>query len=112
VRIAVPNADERIKIGQYADVRIDTPLSHEPIVAVPGSAILDSGTRRVVFVAKAGGLFEPRDVTLGRRGGDLVEVRSGVTEGERIVVSGNFLVDAESNLRTALAAFAPPETAQ
>jgi Cu(I)/Ag(I) efflux system membrane fusion protein len=110
VRISVPNKDERIKIGQYADVTIDTPLSNEPVVAVPASAILDSGTRRVVFVAKAGGLFEPRDVVLGRRGGDLVEVRKGVAEGEQIVVSGNFLVDAESNLRAAVAAFAPIAT--
>lgn len=108
VRVSVPNEDERIKIGQYADVRIDTPLANELVVAVPASAILDSGTRRVAFVAKAGGLFEPRNVVLGRRGGGLVEVLSGVAEGEQIVVSGNFLVDAESNLRAAVAAFAPP----
>lgn len=110
VRIAVPNSGELIKIGQYADVKIETTPVLEPAVAVPASAILDSGTRRVVFVAKPGGLFEPRDVTLGRRGGDLVEIRSGVAEGEDVVVSGNFLIDAESNLRSALAAFTTNET--
>lgn len=109
VRISVPNPDERIKVGQYADVRIEAPLSTEPRIAVPVSAVLDSGTRRVVFVAKANGVFEPRDVTLGRRGDDLVEIKGGVAEGEQIVVSGNFLIDAESNLRSALAAFGPPK---
>jgi Cu(I)/Ag(I) efflux system membrane fusion protein len=109
VRIEVANERELIKIGQYADVEIDTPLSDEPIVAVRESAVIDSGTRRAVFVAKDGGVFEPRDVTLGRRGGGLVEVRSGLAEGERIVVSGNFLIDAESNLHAALAAFGAPQ---
>jgi Cu(I)/Ag(I) efflux system membrane fusion protein len=109
VRIVVQNERERIKIGQYADVEIDTPLSKEPIVAVPEPAVIDSGTRQVVFVAKDGGVFEPRDVMLGKRGNGLVEIRSGVAEGERIAVSGNFLIDAESNLRSALATFGAPQ---
>jgi membrane fusion protein, copper/silver efflux system len=66
---------------------------------------------RVAFVAKGEGVFEPRDLVLGRRGNGLVEVREGVGEGERVVVAGNFLIDAESNLRAALARFTAPPSA-
>lgn len=69
---------------------------------VPRSAVIDSGTRQVVLVAHDGGRFEPRAVTLGRRGDDVVEVLTGVEEGESVVVSANFLIDAESNLKSAL----------
>lgn len=109
VRIEVSNAGGRLKIGQYADVAIEAALTKTPVIAVPASAVLDSGTRQVAFVARDGGVFEPRDVVLGLRGGGLVEVRKGLSEGERIVVSGNFLIDAESNLRAALATFTAPQ---
>lgn len=69
---------------------------------VPRSAVIDSGTRQVVLVAHEGGRFEPRAVTLGRRGDDVIEVLTGVEEGESVVVSANFLIDAESNLKSAL----------
>jgi Cu(I)/Ag(I) efflux system membrane fusion protein len=107
VRIELPNGDGLLKAGLYADVEIDT-RSETVMVAIPESAIIDSGSRRVAFVAKDGGVFEPRDLQLGRRGNGFVEVREGVTESERIVVTGNFLIDAESNLRAALATFTPP----
>lgn len=105
VRIEVPNPGGKLKVGQYADVAIEVALTEAPVIAIPNSAVMDSGTRQVAFVAKAGGTFEPRNVVLGLRGGGLVEVREGLAEGERIVVSGNFLIDAESNLRAALATF-------
>jgi Cu(I)/Ag(I) efflux system membrane fusion protein len=108
VRIVMPNADRRLHMGQYADVLIDATLGDGPVVAVPEQAVIDSGSRRVAFVAKGDGLFEPRDLELGLRGGGFVEVRSGLAEGERIVTTGNFLIDAESNLRAALQGFAPP----
>jgi Cu(I)/Ag(I) efflux system membrane fusion protein len=107
VRIEIPNPDGALKVGQYADVAIQAKGGGEHPLAVPESAILDSGVRQVAFVAKDGGLFEPRDVTLGRRSDGEVEVTSGLSEGERIVVSGNFLIDAESNLRAALAGLSP-----
>ncbi|MBI3452740.1 MAG: efflux RND transporter periplasmic adaptor subunit [Rhodospirillales bacterium] len=111
IRIELDNRDGVLRAGLYADVEIDT-RSDTPVIAIPDSAIIDSGRRRVAFVAKDGGVFEPRDLLLGRRGNGFVEVRRGLAEGERIVVTGNFLIDAESNLRAALATFDPPPDAQ
>ena len=110
LRVELPNPDGRLHIGLYADVAIASGIADGPVLAVPESAVIDSGTRRVAFVAKGEGLFEPRDLDLGRRGNGFVEVRAGLAEGEQIVVKGNFLVDAESNLRAALATFTAPKT--
>ena len=88
----------------YVDAEINTG-SPDPVLSVPDSAILDTGTRQAVFVDKGNGRFEPRDVKLGRRGDGYVEVRDGVAEDERVVVSANFLIDAESNLKAALKGF-------
>jgi Cu(I)/Ag(I) efflux system membrane fusion protein len=79
--------------------------SSEPVLAIPESAVLDTGSRQAVFVERGQGRFEPRDVKLGHRGGGYVEVREGVVAGEPIVVSANFLIDAESNLKAALKGF-------
>jgi Cu(I)/Ag(I) efflux system membrane fusion protein len=75
------------------------------VLAVPESAVLDSGSRQAVLVEKSEGRFEPRDVKLGRRGGGYVEVREGLKDNEPVVVSANFLIDAESNLKAALKGF-------
>ena len=78
-------------------------------------AVLDTGTRQVVLVDKGEGRFEPREVKLGARSGDYVEVLEGVREGEPVVVAANFLIDAESNLKAAIGGFAkvsPGETAK
>ena len=107
VRITVANAKDALRIGQYADVKIAAPVASAPVLTVPASAVIDDGTRTVAFVALPGGLFEPRNLKLGARSGDLVEVRSGLSKGDRIVTSGNFLIDAESNLQTAMQSFAP-----
>lgn len=112
VRIEVDNADGRLKIGQYADVSIEAAVTQEAVISIPASAVIDSGTRRVAFVARDNGTFEPRNLVLGRRGGGKVEVKEGLSEGERIVVTGNFLLDAESNLRSALSGFEPAEARQ
>jgi membrane fusion protein, copper/silver efflux system len=103
VRLAVANKGGRLRIGQFADVRIDAPVAKG--LAVPLTAVIDDGTRQVAFVAKPGGLFEPRNLKLGARNGDMVEVMAGLAEGERVVNAGNFLIDAESNLQTALQSF-------
>lgn len=105
VRIEVENADGRFKLGQYADVLIEVPVTEDAVLSIPISAVIDSGTRRVAFVARENGTFEPRNLVLGRQGSSSVEVRGGLSEGERIVVTGNFLIDAESNLRSALSGF-------
>lgn len=111
VRIALPNPDGVLRTGLYADVAFEA-ADAAPVVTIPDSAVIDSGSRRVAFVAKGEGLFEPRDLELGSRGGGLVEVRKGIEEGEEVVVRGNFLIDAESNLKAALAGFAAAESAK
>lgn len=106
-RIELRNPNGLLKSGLYADVGIEAAVSDQPVLAIPDSAVIDSGTRRVAFVAKGDGRFEPRNLTLGQRANGYVEVQQGLTDGEQIVVTGNFLIDAESNLRSALAAFTP-----
>ena len=93
----------------YADVVFQAGASEEPAIAVPASAVIDSGTRQVALVAKGEGRFEPRTVKLGRRGDGYVEVLDGVAAGEEVVTAATFLIDAESNLRAALQAFTQPE---
>jgi len=112
VRIEVPNPGGRLKIDMYADVVFQPGTDEAPVVAVPTSAIIDSGTRQVVLIAKGEGRFEPRPVKLGRRSEGFVEVMEGVTKGEEVVTSATFLIDAESNLKAALQAFTQPETAK
>lgn len=104
VRIELPNMAGLLKPDLYGTVAIDAGKLAVP-VAIPESAVLDSGTRQAVLVELGGGVFEPREVKLGRRGDEYVEVLSGVADGERVVVDGNFLIDAESNLKAALGTF-------
>jgi Cu(I)/Ag(I) efflux system membrane fusion protein len=85
----------------YVEAQIDTSAS-TPVIAVPDSAVLDSGDRQVVIVALGEGRFEPRPVKLGVRGGGYVEIRDGVRADELVVTSATFLLDAESNLKAAL----------
>jgi membrane fusion protein, copper/silver efflux system len=111
VRIEVPNPDGRLKIDMYADVVFQAGAEKGPVIAVPNSAVIDSGTRQVVLVARGEGRFEPRPVKLGRHGEGYVEVLEGVSKGEEVVTSATFLIDAESNLKAALQAFTkePPQ---
>lgn len=111
VRIALSNSDGRLRPGYFADVAFDA-SGEVKVVAVPDSAVMDSGQRRVAFVARGDGLFEPRDVETGVRGNGLIEIRKGIEQGEDVVFRGNFLIDAESNLKAALAGFAPAENAK
>jgi Cu(I)/Ag(I) efflux system membrane fusion protein len=104
IRVDLPNPDLLLLHDMYVDAEIDT-ASGEPVLSVPESAVMDTGSRQVVFVDKGQGRFEPREVKLGHRGGGYVEVRQGVADGEPVVVSANFLIDAESNLKAALKGF-------
>ncbi len=108
VRIELPNPDGQMKTGMYADVVFDG-RAEAAVTAVPDSAIIDSGTRQVVLLAKGEGRFEPRAVKLGRRGNGYAEVLEGLKPGEEIVTSATFLIDAESNLRAALQSFSQQE---
>jgi Cu(I)/Ag(I) efflux system membrane fusion protein len=101
VRIELTNAHLLLKPDMYAEAEIDT-SGGNAVLAVPDSAVIDSGERQIVLVDRGEGRFEPRAVQLGRRGAGYVEIRDGLKESENVVTSANFLIDAESNLRSAL----------
>ena len=107
VRVELPNADLALLPDMYADVDIATG-SGEAVVAVPESAVIDTGARQVVILDRGDGKFEPREVELGRKGDGYVEVMSGIQAAESIVVNGNFLIDAEINLQSALKGLMTP----
>jgi membrane fusion protein, copper/silver efflux system len=109
VRIEVPNPDEQLKPDMYADVVFRAGGEQSPVTTVPTSAIIDNGSRQIVLVAKGDGRFEPRPVKLGRRDDGHVEIVEGLKPGEEIVTTATFLIDAESNLQTALKAFTEQE---
>jgi RND family efflux transporter MFP subunit len=102
VRLDFDNPDFRLRPDQYATVNIEVDLGRQ--LVVPEEAVLDSGTEQIVFVAREGGAFEPRRVELGGKVDDGFIIRSGLKAGERIVTSGNFLIDSESRLKSAMGA--------
>jgi Cu(I)/Ag(I) efflux system membrane fusion protein len=104
VRIELPNPRQLLKPGMFANVELAV-APRKNTVTVPVSAVIDSGTRRIVLVQAQEGRFEPREVKLGARSNDYVEVLAGVNDGELVVVAANFLIDAESNLKAALGSF-------
>lgn len=104
VRVELPNSDGALLPDMYVDAEINTG-SPDAVLAIPESAVLDTGARQSVLIDKGQGRFEPREVKLGQRGNGYVEVRAGVADGEPVVVSANFLIDAESNLKAALKGF-------
>lgn len=108
VRIVLANPDRLLRESMYATVSISAPAtSGGAVLVVPDSAVIDSGARQVVIVARGEGRFEPRAVHIGAHGDGYVQVLDGLKPGEQVVVSANFLIDAESNLRAALRAFSP-----
>ena len=115
VRVQVANSDHRIKHEMFADVEINAGDGEPERIAVPLSALIDSGNRQVVIVDRGEGRFEPRPVKVGIRGDGYVEIAEGIKAGENVVVAANFLIDAESNLKAALSGFTadpPMETPQ
>jgi len=110
VRIELANPKGRLKPAMFAEV--DIPVAGAAsVVTVPNSAVIDTGKRQVVIVQLGEGRFEPRPVKLGARGGEFVQVLEGVKEGEMVVTSANFLIDAESNLKAALGGMQAAEPA-
>lgn len=103
VRLEFNNPDNLLKPGMFADVRLQSRLADQVILA-PRSAILDTGRQQVAFVQVDEGEFEPRDVSIGMTTEDgMVEIRSGLQPGERVVTSGQFLLDSEARFAEARA---------
>jgi RND family efflux transporter MFP subunit len=101
VRLEADNPGFRMRPDMFVDVEI--PASYGPSTTVPAQAVLNTGKRKVVFVDLGNGYFEPRQVQTGWQMDGAVEITGGLAEGERIVVSGNFLLDSESRLKLAAA---------
>ncbi len=104
VRLEIGNPRQLLKPAMFAQVEL--PVGGKgKVLTIPNSAVIDSGTRRIVLIQLAEGRFEPREVKLGSRTDNYVEVMAGVKDGEPVVVAANFLIDAESNLKAAIGGF-------
>jgi Cu(I)/Ag(I) efflux system membrane fusion protein/cobalt-zinc-cadmium efflux system membrane fusion protein len=101
VSIELPNPGQRLRAGMYADVNFHARAASNALV-VPEQSVIRSGTRNVVVLALGDGAFQAREVELGESGEGLQEIRSGLVEGELVVVSSQFLIDSEANLQEAI----------
>lgn len=101
VRIELANPDLALLPDMYTDVEIATG-GGDAVLVVPSSAVIDSGNRQIVLLNSGEGRYEPREVRVGRSGDGMVEVMSGIVEGDKVVVNSLFLIDSESNLQSAL----------
>ncbi len=110
VRLEADNPRLELRPEMVVDVELEAVLPES--IVVPAEAVLDSGVRTIVYVDRGEGRFEPRQVETGWRSGERVEIKSGLAEGERIVLSGQFLVDSESRLRAPAVAAKPAGTRQ
>jgi RND family efflux transporter MFP subunit len=99
IRIELPNPDFKIKPDMFANVELK--IDYGKKLSIPQEAVLDSGANQVVFIAREGGYFEPRKVTLGPKVDDRFIVMDGIKAGEQVVTSANFLIDSESQLKSA-----------
>jgi len=99
VRLEADNPALMLKPDMYVDVEFRVGMPQR--VTVPAEAVLDSGLKKTVFVDRGNGYVEPRQVEIGERIADRIEIRKGLQAGERIVTSGNFLIDSESQLKSA-----------
>jgi Cu(I)/Ag(I) efflux system membrane fusion protein len=97
VRLTIADPGLALQPGMYAEIEFTA--NGAPELTVPAEAVLDAGERKVVYVDRGNGYFEPREVRTGARAGDRVEILSGIKPGERVVTSGAFLIDSESQLK-------------
>lgn len=104
VRIELANPGLLLKPSMFAQVELPVGTKGQ-VVTVPTSAVIDSGARQIVLIQQGEGRFEPREIKLGGRSDNHVEVLEGVKDGEQVVVAANFLIDAESNLKAAVGGF-------
>ncbi len=102
LRLEFPNPDLKLRPGMYANVTLEAHTIKDALV-VPVEAVIRSGQRNLVFIAREGGRFEPREVTIGEEGEDgNIRIISGLLEGENVVISAQFLMDSESRLQEAI----------
>jgi Cu(I)/Ag(I) efflux system membrane fusion protein/cobalt-zinc-cadmium efflux system membrane fusion protein len=99
-RLEFSNSGNVLRPEMYVNVQILVDLGKK--LLVPAEAVLDTGARKIIFVSKGNGIFEPREVTVGVKGDGVLEIKNGVVEGEVVVTSGNFLIDSESRLKSAI----------
>jgi Cu(I)/Ag(I) efflux system membrane fusion protein len=99
VRLELPNPELTLKPGMYGNVTLRT--SADKALVIPKEAVLDTGLRQLVFLDRGEGVYQPYPVRVGRRSQDRVAVLEGLKEGDRVVTSANFLLDAESKLASA-----------
>ena len=99
IRLLADNPDLALRPEMFVDVEFETKVP--PGLAVPADAVLDSGLRKIVYVESSDGVFEPRSVEVSGLFGDQAIVAGGIRDGDRVVVSGNFLLDSESRMRAA-----------
>ena len=97
VRCTIPNADGQLKPQMFATMEIRIDLGEK--LAVPDDAVIDTGTRKIVYVDRGEGLFEPREVLTGIKSGGLTELTQGVKVGEKVAIAANFLIDSEAQLK-------------
>ena len=109
VRVELANPGLLLKPSMFAQVELPVGARGN-VVTVPVSAVIDSGTRQITLVQSGEGRFEPREVKLGARSDNFVEVIAGIKDGEQVVVAANFLIDAESNLKAAISGFSGSES--
>ena len=107
VRLVIANRGFKLKPGMFVNVDLKSGMGRQ--LVIPASAVLQTGTRQVVFIDQGNGTLNPRNVVLGPRAGDQYVVLKGLKAHERIVTSANFLIDSESQLQAAAGSFAPPQ---
>jgi Cu(I)/Ag(I) efflux system membrane fusion protein len=108
VRALVDNPENKLKLEMFVNVTIKYDLGER--LAVPMDAVMPTGTRDIVFIARPDGYFEPRDVKLGQKAQGYYEVLQGLSDGEEVVTSANFLIDSESKLNAALGQMGEPNS--
>ena len=111
VSIELANPDLMLRAGMYANVTFDVPVARNALT-VPEEAVIRSGTRDLAVLELAPGIFRVAEVTLGGGGDGILEIRDGVAEGDRVVVSAQFLIDSESNLTQAIRALTDEPAAE
>ncbi len=97
VRVEMPNPGMKLKPDMFVNAVIKVPLAET--IVVPVSAVMDTGKRQVVWIESSPGIFEPRDVQVGQRTDDKIQILSGLSQGDEVAVSGGYLIDSESQLK-------------